>query len=222
MPVPRLDRRLRISSPPANNPHRAAGIARRTPLLADRPATIRCRRLRPMAVCSTAPVRLRRYRATYRCRHGQRSLSGIMPSSSNAQVSSSPIRVLVRARCGRAANSISHDLGQRLSSITNERISASRIDKVSRMPTANAAIVSRPRSVFPASRQDSHSSNGSATQSALACCAPRSRRSLRNSCDLVSNSSKPKGSVCSAACRLACRLLARLVRRVVVHHVLLD
>ena len=39
-------------------------------MLADRPATIRCRRLRPMAVCSTAPVRLRRYRATYRCRHG--------------------------------------------------------------------------------------------------------------------------------------------------------
>ena len=140
----------------------------------------------------------------------QRSLSGIMPSSSNAQVSSSPIRVLVRARCGRAANSMSHDLGQRLSSITNERISASRIDKVSRMPTANAAIVSRPRSVFPASRQDSHSSNGSATQSALACCAPRSRRSLRNSCDLVFNSSKTKGSVCSAACRLACRLLRGL------------
>ena len=140
----------------------------------------------------------------------QRSLSGIMPSSSNAQVSSSPIRVLVRARCGRAANSMSHDLGQRLSSITNERISASRIDKVSRMPTANAAIVSRPRSVFPASRQDSHSSNGSATQSALACCAPRSRRSLRNSCDLVFNSSKTKGSVCSAACRLACRFLRGL------------
>ena len=78
------------------------------------------------------------------------------------------------------------------------------------MPTANAAIVSRPRSVFPASRQDSHSSNGSATQSALACCAPRSRRSLRNSCDLVFNSSKTKGYVCSEACRLACRFLRGL------------
>ena len=129
MPVPRLDQAaeniIAASEQSSSSSRHQERGEHRCSRIAQPPS--RSRRFRPIAVCSTAPVRLRRYRATY-VDAGIATLPYPASYAFILECAGRRLRPFVFSYAPDAvvaANSISHDLGQRLSSITNERISAS-------------------------------------------------------------------------------------------------